>query len=88
MRLLKVGERITLKGRAFEVAGLTAMSARQKRVFLRELETGEQFDVEETAQQHWRVRPSGTRTKRPDPTAREPGKGDCEQVARAHRQRC
>lgn len=45
MTELRIGERVTLIGRAFELVGLTAMSVRPKRVLLRDLETGEQVDV-------------------------------------------
>lgn len=45
MRLLKIGERVRLDGRDFEIVGFTAMSVKPKRVFLRDLETGEQADV-------------------------------------------
>jgi hypothetical protein len=45
MRLLKIGERVTLNGRDYEIVGLTAMSVKPKRVFLRDLETGDQIEV-------------------------------------------
>lgn len=49
MRLLKVGARITLDGRTYEVLGLTSMSVTPTRVFLRDVETGERLDVEDRA---------------------------------------
>ena len=51
MRLLKIGVQVTLNGRTCEVVGLTSMSVEPKRVFLRDLETGESFGVEEAALQ-------------------------------------
>ena len=45
MTELRIGEQVTLNGRAFEIMGITAMSVKPKRVFLRDVETGEQVDV-------------------------------------------
>jgi hypothetical protein len=45
MRLLKVRERVTLNGRDFEVVGFTSMSVKPKRVFLRDLGTGDETEL-------------------------------------------
>ena len=49
MRLLKLGDRITLNERSFEVVGLTPMSVRPRRVFLLDLQTNQQLGVEASA---------------------------------------
>lgn len=47
MRLLKLGARVVLNGREVEVIGFTSMSVVPRRVFLRDLETDETFDIEQ-----------------------------------------
>ena len=49
MRLLKIGERVTLNGRAYELVGVTSMSVRPKRVFLKDLSTGQLIAVPDDA---------------------------------------
>jgi hypothetical protein len=46
MTYLRIGERITLHGRDYEIVGFTPMSVKPTRVFLCDRETGEQVEVD------------------------------------------
>ena len=41
----RLGDRVTLEGRAYELVGVTSMSVRPKRVFLKDLSTGQLIAV-------------------------------------------
>ena len=45
MAEIRIGVRVSLRGRALKVLGFTAMGVESRRVFLEDEETGEQFVV-------------------------------------------